>query len=248
MENTAPTLAPPCFKFKGSGYTLTSLQLLDNDLSHFSEQIAEQVSKAPKFFDQAPVVIDCQIIADKPGPLDLQLLITTLKQYNIIPIGMRGGRPEHQKQAKMADLAHFQSGRTEETAIQSAKGTRGTMTAASHRAKHSAQPQTLIVKKPVRSGQQVYAKGKNLVIMGTVSAGAEILADGDIHVYGSLRGRALAGCLGNQDNHIFCQHLEAELVSIAGQYQVSETLKDGLWKQATHIFVRDDKLILEKIG
>lgn len=245
METTAATVAPPCFKFKGAAYTLTSLQLLDNDLSGFAAQIAEQVSKAPKFFDQTPVVIDCQIIADKPGPLDLPFVITTLKSFNIIPIGLRGGRAEHQKMAQLAGLAFFQGGRAEENTGRTTESK-----TKDHATQQSAAnaPQTLFIKQPVRSGQQIYAKGKNLVILGTVSAGAEILADGDIHIYGTLRGRALAGCLGNADSHIFCRDLQAELVSVAGQYQVSETLKETCWGDPVHVFVKDDKLKIERFG
>lgn len=247
MNQTASTITPACFKFKGAGYTLTSLQLLDNDLSNFAAHIAEQVSKAPKFFDRTPVVIDCQIIADKPGPLDLDLILSTLRQFNIIPIGLRGGRKEHQQQAQMADLAHFQTNTSDSNATAPTSRAKAMMNANNH-AQFVAEPQTMCIKQPVRSGQQIYAKGKNLVIMGSVSAGAEILADGDIHVYGCLRGRALAGCKGNQESHIFCQQLEAELVSIAGQYQLSETLKEGLWQTAAHIFVKDDQLTVEKMS
>ncbi|MAB25605.1 MAG: septum site-determining protein MinC [Pseudomonadales bacterium] len=100
-----------------------------------------------------------------------------------------------------------------------------------------------LITEPVRSGQQVYARGGDLIVMAPVSAGAELLADGHIHVYGPLRGRALAGVQGNTEARIFCQNLEAELVSIAGQYKVAEDLrKEQHWKQAVHISLAGDSL------
>ena len=94
---------------------------------------------------------------------------------------------------------------------------------------------TKIITQPIRSGQQVYAPGGDLLILNSVSPGAELLADGHIHVMGALRGRALAGINGDPHAMIFCKSLEAELVSIAGQYQISEDLKDNLWKQPARI-------------
>ncbi|HCP03453.1 MAG TPA: septum site-determining protein MinC, partial [Pseudomonas sp.] len=99
-----------------------------------------------------------------------------------------------------------------------------------------------IITEPVRGGQQVYARGGDLIVMAPVSAGAELLADGHIHVYGPLRGRALAGVQGNQEARIFCQSLEAELVSIAGQYKVAEDLRKQQWKQAVQISLEGDSL------
>ena len=101
-----------------------------------------------------------------------------------------------------------------------------------------------IIYQPVRSGQQIYAKGGDLIIIGSVSAGAECLADGNIHIYGALRGRALAGILGNEQAHIFCSSLEAELVSIAGHYMVSENLKEDYWQRSSDVFIKDNSLTI----
>ncbi|MCP5161078.1 MAG: septum site-determining protein MinC [Hahellaceae bacterium] len=101
---------------------------------------------------------------------------------------------------------------------------------------------TRVITTPVRSGQQIYAAGGDLIVMAPVSAGAEILADGNIHVYGPLRGRALAGVKGNSGARIFCQSLEAELVSIAGQYKISEDLQGDRWRKNAQICLREDRL------
>ncbi len=104
-----------------------------------------------------------------------------------------------------------------------------------------------IVTKPVRSGQQIYAEGADLILMASVSEGAEVLADGHIHVYGTLRGRALAGVKGDLDARIFCQQLEAELVSVAGQFVLSDTIRDSCWKKPAQIFLRDQSIEIKEI-
>ncbi|MCK4707100.1 MAG: septum site-determining protein MinC, partial [Gammaproteobacteria bacterium] len=99
-----------------------------------------------------------------------------------------------------------------------------------------------ILAQPVRSGQQIYAEGSDLIIIGSVSGGAEVLADGNIHIYGSLRGRALAGVSGNTNARIFCIGHEAELVSIAGQFLHSDSLETELWKKPAQYYLEDETL------
>ncbi|HAZ88281.1 MAG TPA: septum site-determining protein MinC, partial [Marinobacter adhaerens] len=105
-------------------------------------------------------------------------------------------------------------------------------------------PPAKIISQPVRSGQQIHAPEGDLVILAPVQAGAEVLAAGNIHVYGPLRGRALAGIHGAESARVFCQSLEAELVSIAGHYKISEDLQDNGWKSAVQIQLRDDLLVV----
>jgi septum site-determining protein MinC len=104
-----------------------------------------------------------------------------------------------------------------------------------------------LITQPVRSGQQIYARGGDLVVCAPVSPGAELLADGHIHVYGPLRGRALSGVLGNVNAYIFCQSLEAELISVAGQYRISENLKDTCWKQPAKIYLQEGHLQIQTL-
>ena len=99
-----------------------------------------------------------------------------------------------------------------------------------------------IVTEPVRSGQQIYAPDGDLIVINQVSPGSELLADGSIHIYGPLRGRALAGVNGNTEARIFCHSLEAELVSVAGSFKVSEDIEQEAWKVATQVFIKDERL------
>ena len=107
---------------------------------------------------------------------------------------------------------------------------------------------TKIITSPVRGGQTVYAEGCDLVVIASVSPGAELMADGNIHVYGPMRGRALAGHKGNTKARIFCQQLSAELVSIAGKYRVSEDLRrDPLWGTGVQISMSSDMLNITRL-
>ena len=105
-----------------------------------------------------------------------------------------------------------------------------------------------VVTQPVRSGQQVYAPEGDLIIMAPVGAGAEVLAAGHIHIYGPLRGRALAGVHGDSSASIFCQSLEAELVSVAGHYKISEDLQDSGWREPARIRLNGDALVVDPLG
>ncbi len=106
---------------------------------------------------------------------------------------------------------------------------------------------TKVVNRPVRSGQQVYAQGSDLIVMASVSEGAELLADGNIHVYGTLRGRALAGVKGDPEARVFCQSLDAELVSIAGQFITYDTVKGDYWKKPAQVYLEEEKLRIEPL-
>ena len=103
-----------------------------------------------------------------------------------------------------------------------------------------------VIMRPIRSGQQVYAEG-DLIVIASVGAGAEVLADGNIHVYGALRGRALAGVKGDVSARIFCKSMEAELVSIAGNFMLSDALQTFVWKEAAQVLLNDDNLLIEPL-
>ncbi|TGN42183.1 septum site-determining protein MinC, partial [Paracoccus liaowanqingii] len=108
--------------------------------------------------------------------------------------------------------------------------------------------QNKVIRSPVRSGQMIVADQGDLTVIGSVASGAELVASGNIHVYGPLRGRAMAGCHGDESAHIFCQSLDAELVAIAGLYRTSETLEDAARQRCTHIYLEDEKLRMEVIA
>ncbi len=227
-------LKSQAFKLKGRLYTLTVMHLLDIDHDRFKAQIADVVQQAPRLFDKTPVVLDCTAL--EQDTLDLQFICQTMKEHGLIPVAIQGGSPVLDLIANCNGLAILNS-----TSVPEKNKSR------KHKNDTSEPKATksLIVNTPVRSGQQVVSKGSDLVITASVSHGAELLADGHIHVYGALRGRALAGIAGDKEARIFCQSLDAELVSIAGFYRLSDAIEPLACP--CQIYLQDDHIQIEPL-
>lgn len=219
------------FELKGSLFTLTVIHLLKADAEAIAEQLSPLVKQTPKFFQHMPVVVDLNQL--NKTPVNFNELINCLRSHQIIPVGVRGGNEEQHQAAIAAGLAILPNTKTE-----IAEPT----TTATEKNPNPINTFSKIITEPVRSGQQIYARGGDLIVLAPVSPGAELLADGNIHIYNTLRGRALAGILGNDASRIFCQQLEAELVAIAGHYWVSEDLQNTKTKQNVHIYLDNDRL------
>lgn len=220
------------FELKGSLFTLTVLHLLHADLSTFSTQLRQQAGKTPNLFKNMPLVIDLQRLADPEQEVDFGILQDALRAHGLIPVGVRHGPQKLHDAAQAAGLAILSS--------QPSKAVAETKS----RQEVSAISPTVWVTKPVRSGQQIYARQADLVVLAPVSHGAELLADGSIHVYDCLRGRALAGINGDQAARIFCHTLEAQLISIAGHYRLSESLPT-IQAPMVQIYLQDEKVCIE---
>jgi septum site-determining protein MinC len=212
------------------------LRLMDPSLQRVESELTHQVSKAPAFFQDMPVVIDLAPLADASECPDFGSLRELLNQHGLVTLGVRNGTPHQQAAARHAGLALLKARKT----------TTPPPTDTDHRkdtaAKAPPRPKNRLIARPVRSGQQVYAAEGDLVIVAPVSPGSELLADGCIHVYGPLRGRALAGVNGDTSARIFCQKLEAELVAIAGRYRTSEDLDPNLKGRPVQIRLEGDRL------
>lgn len=226
IDSTVKT--PPVMALKGSMLTLTALQLLENDLDVLSFQLDEKIKQAPNFFHFAPIILDFNVLPTNAEPVNVEALMALLKSKKLIPIGIRGAHSALKERALEAGLAIFPDDK--------------------HIPKKTTQqdPQvtstTKVITHPIRSGQQIYVPNGDLIVLSSVGHGAEVLADGHIHIYGALRGRALAGVMGNQDAMIMCKSLEAELVSIAGRYRLSDDLKTVGWKQSVSVQLKEDRL------
>ena len=226
-------LKSQAFKLKGRLYTLTVMHILDIDALLFKQQLADIVSKAPRLFDKTPVVLDCSAI--NSDELDLQTFCQHLRDYSLIPVAIQGGSVSLKTMAQCQGLAVV-------SASSSHSEPRGNKLQNTELDKIETF-KTKLVNLPVRSGQQVVSKGGDLVITAAVSHGAELLADGNIHVYGALRGRALAGIAGDKQARIFCQSLDAELLSIAGFYRLSDAIEPVA--APCQIFLQDDHIHIE---
>ena len=229
-ENITKTQA---FKLKGRLYTFTVLQLLQVDKDSFVQQFAETVVKAPKLFEKTPVVFDLSAVNHLE--FDLQNLCQVARDYGMIPVAIQGGNPMQDTLAQCQGLAVLHASTSQDRPI--IEQTAEAVIHESTKAK--------LITSPVRSGQQVVAKGCDLVITSSVSHGAELLSDGNIHVYGALRGRALAGISGDLNARIFCHSLDAELVSIAGFYRLSDAIEpiDG----PCQIYLDNEHIIIESL-
>jgi septum site-determining protein MinC len=227
------------FQLKGTVFTLTVLQLLENDLEKLSTQLKSLLEKNPIFFQQAPLVVDIQKIAPREK-IDFVTLNKLLREEGFIPVAIRGGSEAQQKKAVLANWAIL-SRVTKEKEEVSGESVKSLPEAS------ISEPFAKIITQPVRSGQQIYAQNQDLIVLASVSPGAELISDGHIHVYGTLRGRALAGVKGNKEARIFCQSLEAELVAVAGHYWLNEVGKQPDSKKGVQVYLQADHLQIAQL-
>ena len=224
---------------------ITVLELAHNDLDRLDRQLASKVSQAPNFFSNTPLVLALDKLPEGEGNLDLNALMAICRQHGLSTLAIRANREEDIAAAQAIALAVLPPSGARERLLEL-----GGAPAAKEPGKPP-EPQlqpSKIITTPIRGGQQVYAQGGDLIVLAPVSAGAELLADGNIHVYGPMRGRALAGIKGDRTARIFCQQLGAELLSIAGQYKVAEDLRrDPLWSEAVQVCLSGDVLNITRL-
>ncbi len=236
MSARAPlqNLASPAFHLKAASFTLPVLKLLVPDVQAVAAGLEAKIAEAPQFFHNTPLVIDVQALRGQGGALNFALLLGTLRGKGLIPVGITGSDEEQSEMAVTMELAVLSKGAPPRTR------------AAPRPAEPPGKPGRLVTQ-PVRSGQRIYAPGGDLTVLGAVGSGAEVFADGNVHVYGSLRGRALAGVKGDQGARIFCTDLRAELVSVAGVYRVSEDIAEGLRGHTVQVYLEDGRLGIEAL-
>ena len=222
-------------ELKGHQYTLFSVKLETDDLSTFSGQLGSKMAQAPKLLAHAPVAVMLSDGAEAISPEALQGCVT---ETGFILAGIIGGSDAQKVAARTAGIAVL----TQPTAPQHAPADTPVKAKTVEAPPQPVLQPTKVVHGPIRSGQQVYAKDADLVVIGQVGAGAEVIADGSIHIYGTLRGKAIAGVQGQTQARIYCQSLQAELVSICGTYWLNETLQEQGWQQAMIISLVDGQL------
>ncbi len=217
----------------------------------FAAELAEQIRRSPRFFLNAPVVLDLKDAADFATPAEFADAKNTLRHHTLILVGVQNALPPQVEAAASSGLASFapnstQPRRQRRSDEPAAPPSRPPSRPQPVQPEGGAPTKTRLVTQPVRSGTQIYARGADLVVTAGVSPGAEIMADGNIHVYGPLRGRALAGAAGDADARIFCSRFEAELVSIAGRYLVSEQMPPEERGLPVQIALIDDRLTITR--
>lgn len=241
---------------------IANLRVRTLDVDKLAAEMRERVARAPKLFARAAVVVDFGGLAQTPDTATARALVEALRDAGVLPVALAYGTSENEALAIELGLPLLAKFRAQYEAA-------GTGAGAASAASPSSQPVDrekpaadaapaktaprapaapglgqpgLMQAAPVRSGQQVYAENRDLTVLTAVGAGAEVIADGSIHIYGPLRGRALAGAQGNEQARIFCREFHAELVAIAGHYKVLEDIPKDLRGKAVQAWLENEEL------
>jgi len=230
---------------------IANLRIRTLDVDQLVREMRERVERAPKLFGRAAVIVDFGGLARMPEVATAQSLIDGLRGAGVIPVALAYGSRETEVLAEQLGLPLLAKFRAQYESTTSAPAPAAApRPAAAEPAPAKPAPAAkavetkpgLVQKTPVRSGQQLYAENRDLTVLSTVGAGAEVISDGSIHIYGALRGRALAGARGNADARIFCREFHAELVAVAGHYKVMEEVPKELRGKAVQIWLDQDQL------
>ena len=224
-------------ELKGSSFTLSVVHLHDAKPEVIRQALEDKIAQAPAFLKHAPIVIN---VSDLNSPVNWPQLQKVIVATGLRIVGVSGCHDSELKaEIERAGLPLLTEGK--EKAPRTAPAAVAVAPIATPVTK------TRLIDAPVRSGQRIYAPDCDLIVTSHVSAGAELIADGNIHVYGMMRGRALAGASGAQDAQIFCTHLTAELVSIAGEYWLSDRIPADYYGKAARLRLVDNALTIQPL-
>lgn len=212
--------APASFDLKSVHLPLLALLLKSGDLDLLRREFRERYGDQPEFFDHDPLLIDLQGLGAESLP-DLLQVSDLLRAHRLVPVAVNALDDAQRAAARAAGLPLADAPAPARTPASPSTATARNL-APPPPAPPAPAAGALVIDKPLRSGQQVYARGSDLVVMAMVNPGAEVIADGHIHVYAPLRGKAMAGARGNGDARIFSLAMAPELISIAGVYRTSE--------------------------
>ncbi|WP_158784889.1 septum site-determining protein MinC [Pantoea sp. BAV 3049] len=224
-------------ELKGSSFTLSVVHLHHSDPEVVSLALQDKVSQAPAFLKNAPVVLN---VASLTSEVNWRLMQQAVTSAGLHIVGVSGCKDESLKRViGRAGLPLLSEGKEQKKAVEVVEPVKSVETPA---------VKTRVINTPVRSGQQIYAKNSDLIVTSSVSAGAELIADGNIHIYGMMRGRALAGASGDRECQIFCTSLSAELVSIAGEYWIMDQIPAEFFGKASRLCLKDGVLTIQTLN
>ena len=241
MAAVSSAIATDVVEFRSAALSLIAVVLKVTAPDLLAGELQRRACTMPGLFDDEPVAIDLSCLRDEPEALDFKELIALFRRHGMVPVAARGGNAAQMAAAMQAGLVDAPEG---------ARPPRGPEPPVMERIVELQLPPLppMIVEKPLRSGQQVYAHDRDLILLSLVSHGAEVIADGHIHVYGPLRGRALAGAKGNTQARIFTTDLQAQLLAIAGTYRTGELpLPDGVAGRAAMVRLAGGQLVVEAL-
>lgn len=243
----------PAFKIKTGNVSVLQLHILTTDMAQLKQELTQRLAQTPDFFVSTPVVLELSGIADSDQCINFTELVSFMQSRGMCAAGVVGGTESQREEAIQAGLGLF--------AVPLAREVQKVEQVVLHEQPELfAQPEpvreavapvpprarpTMIIDKPVRTGQRIYAEGGNLVVLAIVNAGAELIADGDIHVYAPMRGKAIAGAQGNESARIFVNSMEAELLSIAGCFKVFEDgVPQNVRAKPAHVHLDGSRLVI----
>ena len=235
---------------------IANLRVRTLDVTKLVDEMRDRVQRAPKLFARAAVVIDFGGLTRTPDVATARALLDGLRQAGVLPVALAYGTNETERLSEALGLpllAKFRAQYERDDAAPAPAAAPAREAPPARREEPARAPSPapaagappspgVIHSAPVRSGQQVYADNRDLTVLSAVGAGAEVIADGSVHIYGPLRGRALAGAQGNAKARIFCREFDAELVAIAGHYKVLEDIPQELRGKAVQIWLEDEQL------
>ena len=234
---------------------IANLRVRTLDVAQLAAEMRDRVQRAPNLFARAAVVLDFGGLSKVPSLEEARALVDGLRDAGVLPVALAYGTKEIEALSQQLGLpllakfrAQYEPATTQATAPAAPAAAEPAPAAkaapASAPAKQAAAGPGLMQTTPVRSGQQVYAENRDLTVLSAVGAGAEAIADGSIHIYGALRGRALAGAQGNEEARIFCREFHAELVAVAGHYKVLEDIPAELRGKPVQVWLEKGQLKL----
>ena len=237
----------PAFEIKSARTDALAVYLHNADAAALDAALAKCAAQYREL--NLPLILDMQDF--RPSEADLPAVLAVFRRHRLPVAALRHSDETWAETAAGNGLPFTPPGKERPVPLETADaGTVAEITGeiASETAKQAGHP-TVLVAEPVRTGQQVYAENADLIVTGTVSEGAELIADGNIHIYASMRGRALAGAKGRRDARIFIHSMQAELVSIAGIYRnFEQQLPEHLYRKPVQIHLQDDRLVIAAIA
>ncbi|HVF16435.1 MAG TPA: septum site-determining protein MinC [Steroidobacteraceae bacterium] len=245
MNKAAGTTSDTACEIRFGQVGLAQVRLRTISATAIHEEIAARLATAPQMFERTAVCLDLSALEKEPEVAELRDVLDAIRRAGMLPIGLAHGTAAVDALARTLELpvlTQFRAqNRTPPVASEPKKAAPTPDTA------EFANP-TLMHHQPVRSGQRVYARHRDLVVTSVVGAGAEVMADGCVHIYGALRGRAAAGARGEVTARVFCQEFQAELISIAGVFRVFETIPPEFAGKPVQAWLDGDDLRLARVG
>ncbi len=262
MNNSAAVAQESAFEIRFGQVGLAQMRIRSTDADAVRAQLAKRVAAAPALFERAALCLDLSPLDHDVSAAELRPMLDAIRRCGVLPVGLAHGTAAIEALARELDLPVLTQFRAQQSygaavaAVKAVPAPPAPAPAPAPAAASTPAPATeeivaipaLMHHRPVRSGQRIYARHRDLVVTSAVGAGAEVMADGCVHVYGSLRGRAMAGVRGEVSARVFCHEFNAELVSIAGVFRVFETIPPDLAGKPVQAWLDGDDLHFGRIG